>query len=712
MTEEELRRQAGVEMLEVVSEDRDKQGSLRSVQVRRWDYVESDAAVVNRVLGKDFGGKQNILVFNDEAHHAYRILNERPEDWDDMDEGEREDWLAERKEATVWVDGLDRVNKHRGVNFAVDLSATPYFLERVGQETNKTFPWVVSDFGLTDAIESGLTKIPQLVVSDTSGKPIPSYFNIWRWLMETQLTPAEKGGKKSGGPKPEAVVKYVSTPIAMLAGLWRETLRDWQRERPQDMRPPVFIIVCKNTRIAQVIYDWIGENKQPSGVAPLNIDGFKNTPERINTIRVDSKVIHETDTGEAKSDRSAWMRLTLDTVGKSEWPRDPQGRWIFPDGFEELAKKLEKPPHPPGRDARCIVSVGMLTEGWDCNTVTHIVGLRPFMSQLLCEQVVGRGLRRAGYELGENGKLTEEVAKVFGVPFEIIPFKQSKSAARETVKRHHIHALPEKAAFEIKHPRVESYRQAIRNRVTIDWSKVPTLTLDPLKIPPEVEMKANLPNNVGRPSLVGPGKLENVNLNPYRSGKRLQELTFVLARDLTRTYVSQPGCEAPAHVLFPQFARIVEQYLAEKVKALGQTDVLDVFLSPYYGWAIECLTGAIKPDTSQGEPPMVAVYETRRGSGSTSEVDFWTSRDVREVVHSHLNYVVADTQQWEQSAAYYIDNHPLTNAFVKNAGLGFAIPYTYNGQAHDYVPDFIVRLKAEPPIHLILEVKGYDVSLW
>jgi type III restriction enzyme len=203
ITEAELQRQIAAGVVEIISEDRDKEGRRRSVQARTWRYVESDAAVVNRILGKDFGGKQNILVFNDEAHHAYRIFNEYPDSWDEMDESEREEWLAERDEATVWVDGLDRVNKHRGINFCVDLSATPYFLGRVGQGTNRTFPWVVSDFGLTDAIESGLTKIPQLVVRDTTGHPVPSYFNIWRWLLQTQLTPAERGGKKAPpSPKP------------------------------------------------------------------------------------------------------------------------------------------------------------------------------------------------------------------------------------------------------------------------------------------------------------------------------------------------------------------------------------------------------------------------------------------------------------------------------------------------------------------------------
>jgi len=350
----------------------------------------------------------------------------------------------------------------------------------------------------------------------------------------------------------------------------------------------------------------------------------------------------------------------------------------------------------------------MLTEGWDCNTVTHIVGLRPFMSQLLCEQVVGRGLRRASYEVGEDGKLTEEVAKVFGVPFEIIPFKENKGGARPSVKRHHIHSLPEKAAFEIKYPRVDGYRQAIRNRVTIDWSAAPTLTIDPTKIPPEVEVKANVPSNEGRASLSGPGKLERVDLNPYRSGRRFQELVFDMAAELTREYVNRPECEAPAHVLFPQTRQIVERYLGEKVRSLPPAQTIDVFCSPYYGWVIEHLRDAIKPDVSQGEAPIVPIYETRRGPGSTGEVDFWTSREVREVVRSHVNYVVADTRKWEESAAYFIDTHPMADAFVKNAGLGFAIPYFHNGETHDYVPDFIIRLKTEPPTHLILEVKGYD----
>ena len=463
------------------------------------------------------------------------------------------------------MEGLDRINKLRGINFCVDLSATPYYLGRVGQKTNQTFPWVVSDFGLTDAIESGLVKIPQLAVRDSTGKDIPGYFNIWRFIWD-KLTPAEKGGAHAS-PRPEAILKWANTPISMLASHWDEMRKEWATHK-DDPRPPVFILVCKNTRIAKVLYEWLAEDKAPADIPQCKIAAFRNTADRINTIRVDSRVVQETDSAEAKSDESAWMRLTLDTVGKVKWPEDRQGRTLYPEGFEELARKLGRPLHPPGRDLRCIVSVGMLTEGWDCNTVTHIIGLRPFMSQLLCEQVVGRGLRRASYEVGEGDLLSEEVSKVFGVPFEVIPFKASPDGAPPPpVKRAHVHALPEKAALEIQFPRVIGYRQAIRNRITVNWDSIAQVTLDPLKIPPEVEVKAALPNNTGRPSLNGPGKLESIDLQAFRKGRRQQELAFELARDLTRDYLKQAGPHPPAHVLFPQVAAVVQRYLEEKVVA-------------------------------------------------------------------------------------------------------------------------------------------------
>ena len=714
MTPDLFALQVGAGELKVVegSEKRDREGNLIKVTVERHRYVESDARLVKRIL-RGLGGKKNLLVMNDEAHHAYRIRHEETAEEDIEPFGEEEAAEEFFEEATVWMDGLDRINKQlrknkgEGINVCLDLSATPYYLARAGQATNRPFPWVVSDFGLTDAIESGMVKIPQLAVRDPTGAAIPGYSNIWSWILP-QLSTSERGGKKAS-PKPEAILKYAHHPIAMLGGLWEEARHQWKQRHGDDRRPPVFILVCKNTQISHVIYNWLAKNEAPTGIPPVNVEGFRNNG-AINTIRVDSKVVYETDTGESKSDEMRWMRFTLDTVGKADWPHDRQGRPMYPEGFKELAEKLARALHPPGRDVRCIISVGMLTEGWDCNTVTHIIGLRPFMSQLLCEQVVGRGLRRTSYETDESGKLPEEVAKIFGVPFEVIPFKanQQESLIPLVKQRYYVHALPSKAQYEITFPRVEGYTQAIRNRVTVDWASVPALVLEPGRIPPEVEMKSALLNNHGRPSLIGPGKLESITLNPFRSGRRMQELLFDIARTLTRDYTARQQCTVPAHVLFPQLVPIISRYLEEKVQAHKPAEKKDIFLAPYYGWVVERLLEAIRPDVTEGEAPEVPRYELTRGPGSTADVEFWTSREVREVIKSHLNYVVADTKQWEQAAAYHLDKHAHVKAFVKNSGLGFAIPYLHNGQTHEYEPDFIIRLESDSLRHLILEMKGYD----
>jgi type III restriction enzyme len=704
LTLESLQQQIAMGQLEIRDEKTDKQGNLISVQVKATRYLESDAAWIKRILANAIGNKGNILVFNDEAHHAYRIAPNEKED-DSDDDGIEE---YQEREATIWVEGLDRIHKYRGINLCVDLSATPYYLKSARQDGNKPFEWVISDFSLMDAIESGLVKIPQLPIRDTTGAEISdlAYFNIWKWIMQ-KMTPAERG-KKGASPKPESVLKYTEFPITILGKEWEKIRQQWLES--DDPRPPVFIIVCKNTKIAKCIYDWIAENQKPVNVPPCKIETLRNTETEINTIRVDSKVVEELESGNTKSDESKWMRFTLDTIGKTEWLKDNQGKSIYPENFVELAIKLNRPLHPPGRDIRCIISVGMLTEGWDANTVTHVIGIRPFMSQLLCEQVVGRALRRRNYDLTTDNKFEEETAKIFGVPFEVIPFKENPlGAKRKPEKRYHVYAVPGKSQYKIEFPRVKGYTQAIQNRVTVNWEAIAPLEIDPFRIAPEVEVKYTIPNNQGRPSLAGPGKLESIDLNPYRKDKRLQELAFDLAKDLTVTYIKSENCEAPPHVLFPQLRKICDRYLSEKVTAFAPADILDVFLSPYYGWVIERLVEAIHPDKNVGEIPEIPIYETHHSKGSTDDVNFWTSKDIRDVVKSHVNCIVADTWQWEQAAAYIIDTHPAVEAFVKNAGLGFTIPYFDNGENHDYIPDFIIRFNTPQLNYLILETKGYDL---
>ncbi len=705
LTLAEFEKQVAAQILFVKSENRDESGRLISANVYLRRYIESDTALIERVLGRDLGKKQNILVLNDEAHHAYRIHPGAEEVDEESLAGTAAEDEGMVEEATVWISGLDRVHAQRGINFAVDLSATPYFLARAGRDTARPFPWTVSDFGLVDAIESGLVKIPQLAASDSTATERAQYFNVWDFV-KSKLTATERG-KGNAGPKPEAVLKHAAQPIGMLAGDWKKEFDRWSDR--EDKRPPVMIIVCKDIQLAKAVYEWIAEGKHPVHLNDFAIDELRNRDGKINTIRVDTKVVSESDTEGAKSEEVRWMRFTLDTVGKLDWPRDRQGRSIYPTGFEELATKLGRGLTPPGRDVRCIVSVGMLTEGWDATTVTHIIGLRPFMSQLLCEQVVGRGLRRASYEVGEDGLFTEEVAQVFGVPFEIVPFKSSGGPQPSAPKRFHVKALDDRADMEIRFPRVEGYTQAVKSRVTVNWHKMPKLVLEPAKYPTLVDMSGLTIRSDGEFTPALPGKASEMTMNPYFANMRVQRGVFQMASALTKNYLAQRDTSVPAHVLFPQLEAVCRRFVNEFVVVPPETERVHVFQAPYYTWAIEILLQQIQPDVSAGESAELPRLEGLKPEGSTADVDFWTSKEVRATKRSHVNYIVGDSG-WEAQAAQRLDHHPSVIAYVKNAGLGFTIPYMHNGEMHDFVPDFIVRLAASgtDPVNLILETKGYD----
>lgn len=702
ITVREYEQQRALGLLKVIEEKRDRHQELEWVRVESVRYEESDRAVLKRVLGAALRNRKNFLVLNDEAHHAYRKragAGEAPDA--ELDEEERAELDVEAREATVWVEGIDRLNRRNGVNFCVDLSATPYYLGSAGADAFRPFPWVVSDFGLTDAIESGLVKIPQLAARDTTGAQVPGYFNIWNWVIP-QITTSERVEKRKN-PRPEAILRYAHPPLAMVAGLWRETFAAWTRDA-SDPRSPVFIIVCKNIPLARLLYEWIAEGSTVAGLPPFRVDELRNTGGALHTLRVDTRVVHETDTGESKDDELLWMRFTLDTVGRIEWPLSPSGERLYPDGFEALAGRLGRPLDPPGRSVRCIISVSMLTEGWDCSTVTHIAGLRPFASQLLCEQVVGRALRRRRYDLREDGRFGEELARVLGVPFQVVPYKQSpKGSESPTATRHRVRAVVERRDLEITFPRVVGYTQSVRNELTVDWSTVPVLEINPEHIPSEVELRAAIPTRSALPSLFGPGHVDRATMEPYFDGAREQAVAFDIAAELTEGVKARHGLAA--HVVFPQLVRFAREFLRERVLVHGGANVAHVLLGHYWSQVIERLELAIHSDIPN-EAPIVPRLDPVRPEGTTSDVDFWTSRPVREVSKSHVNFVTADTARWEQTAAYFIDSHALVRSFVKNDGLGFTIPYQHRQALHDYVPDFVVQLRSGTK--LILEVKGHD----
>lgn len=681
-------------------------------------FFESDTAWFKRVrreLGSGKGRSPRWLIFNDEAHHAYRRGDAASEESLEEDKN-----LAKKndREATVWIEGLDLINRlaggkgRRGINFCLDLSATPFYIQGSGNEVGKPFPWVVSDFGLLDAIESGLVKVPQLPARDITGSQEAAYFNIWRWVQAN----AENDGH---GTKitPETVMNYASAPINLLAQDWHYRFVEWEKFSKAQQKhpvPPVFIVVCRDTGVAREVHDWLANGKDGYGVSP---SWFKNAPGQEVTVRIDSKVIGDIEEGGTK-DESKRLRFILDTVGKAEWPG---GR--VPEDWSELVRKHNDKVAggdndgslrwmdeyvPPGRDVRCIVSVAMLAEGWDSNTVTHIVGLRPFGSQLLCEQVVGRALRRKSYALSEDTLMfAEETAKVFGVPFELIPFKVTPPTPPPPPPPdpNHIFSVPEKAKHEIVFPIVTGYHQSDALEVFVHWDQVSKVTIDPMRIPQIVEL-TSLTTPHGGLAGYGPGQRPLLSLEEWRAMFRDQQVAFRLACEVCRRWQADIGAAAvPIQQLFPKVVIAAKRFLVEKLNRKGDSQPCDVLLvGEYMQAAISSLCEAIKKGCSTAEQEVAVVPQGAAGRGSTMFVDFHTTKPIYPVTRCHLNAMVADTKKWEQSAAFLLDSHAGIKSWVKNDRLGFFIPYRNRGLPARYVPDFLVVTDTEQ--NVIVEVKG------
>ena len=713
ITEADIRHQVLTGAFGVLRELRDAKGHLTGFEVKETRYYESDAAFLRRVLGSRKGRSSAILVMNDEAHHAYRRGKLDAEDTYVIDEETAE---ADAREATIWIEGLDRINKvlggrSNGVRLCVDLSATPFYIQGSGNEVGKPFPWVVSDFSLLEAIEAGLVKIPQLPTQDIGGTATPAYFNIWRWVQEV----AEKDGASSK-LTPDIVMRYATQPITQLADEWRKTAADWDTQYQAGYRksnvPPVFIIVCRDTALAKELYEWLANGKSDFGAAP---EQFRNTPGQEWTVRVDSKVSEEIAEGGGRNDEARRLRFVLETIGKTAWPGgkvpeeyaalvDKHNRKVLED--EENGLVTIDASVPPGRDVRCIISVAMLSEGWDATTVTHVVGLRPFGSQLLCEQVVGRALRRTSYAVDEaTGFFREETAKVFGVPFELIPFKVEGGAQQApTPPANQIYAVPSKADYEITFPVVEGYTDPGVTRLSVNWATVPTLALDPLEVPDTTLVKG-LTTVDGSLAAYGPGAANVVNLDDWRKRVRVQQVAFTLAKMLTEQWQRDRGDTIPAHRLFPTLLAYAQQFLVSKLDCKGNRAPQDVALNPYFQRASGMLYEAIEGVDESGkihERPVIASGPA--GTRSTRFVEFYTGREPWPVHKCHLNAMVADTKQWEQSAAYCLDTHAAVSRWVKNDHLGLVVPYRKDGVRHRYLPDFIVVLTDGRK--LIVEVKG------
>jgi type III restriction enzyme len=635
--------------------------------------VESNTAFCRRVL-KELVNKQNILVINDEAHHAYRPAPLSEELREQLSDEE----IAEREEATVWVSGLDRIHAVRGINFCADLSATPFYIKGSGYPEGEPFPWIVSDFGLVDAIESGIVKIPRVPVDDNTGALIPKYFRLWEHI--NQQLPASERQTARRRAKPESVLREAEGALATLASEWKKTFEEFQRAGSPV--PPVMIVVCDNTDLAKLVHEHIARGEV--------LQELENNERNVEvTFRIDTKLLAEAEAaleGETKAKAAERLRKVVDTIGKTEWEGEGD---------------------PPGKNIRCVVSVGMLNEGWDAQNVTQILGLRAFTSQLLCEQVVGRGLRRLNYDDFSE----PEYVDVYGVPFEVIPVKKKPLSRTEVQKVSTlVRALPERKHLEITFPRVEGYILDVRSRIRLNLDGVPFLQIGG-EDPTEVIVKPAVGYRIGRPDRLGPGPEVVHDRNPFHREKRLQATVYEITAELTRRLKEKLEEWSARHLLFPQVLAAVWQYLEERVIVVDpDTPLEEIALLKYKQWIIERLTEAIEPDTEAGEPPILPIIESFRPIGSTSEVLFRTVRPCVGTTKSHISHVVLDASQWEHSVAYQLERMPEVMAYARNDHLDFTIPYEWQGARHEYRPDYLIRWRSEEgsEFKVILEVKGFE----
>jgi len=353
-----------------------------------------------------------------------------------------------------------------------------------------------------------------------------------------------------------------------------------------------------------------------------------------------------------------------------------------------------------GGSIRCVVSVAMLTEGWDANTVTHVLGVRAFSTQLLCEQVIGRALRRQSYELNEGGLYNVEYADVLGIPFDFTakPVVAPPQPPREVI---HVHAVrPERDALEIRFPRVQGYRVELpEERLTATFTPDSILELTPDLVGPSIT------KNQG---IIG----EGVDLSlVHTDDMRKSTILFNVTRRLLYTKWRDPGEEPKLH-LFGQLKRITRQWMDECLVCKGGTYPAQLMYQALADMACARITAAIT-QSFVGEKPIKAVLDPYNPTGSTMYVNFTTSKKLRwetDANRCHINWVILDSD-WEGEFCRVAESHPKVLSYVKNHNLGLDVPYRYGSETRRYIPDFVVRVDdgkgEDDPLSLIVEIKGY-----
>lgn len=666
---------------------------------------ETEGQMIQRVM-PDLMGLKNILVINDEAHHCYRP-KPRDEDEDELKGDDKKEAEKNNETASLWISGIEAVNRKLGVANVIDLSATPFFLSGSGYVEGTLFPWTMSDFSLMDAIECGIVKLPRVPVAENiPGEELPVFRDLWKHISKDMP-------KKGRGEflDPLKLPIRLQTALMALYGHYEKTYKLW--EEAGIKVPPCFIIVCQNTAISKLVYDFI------SGFQRLNDDGtttlnngrlplFQNFDEvtgnplpRPNTLLIDSEQLEAGDAldenfrGMAADEIERFRREIVERSGDARAGDKITDQELLREVMNTVGKAGQL-----GGSIRCVVSVSMLTEGWDTNTVTHVLGIRAFGTQLLCEQVIGRALRRQSYELNEEGLFNVEYADVFGIPFDFTakPVIAPPQTPRETVQVKAIR--PDRDALEITFPRVEGYRIELpEERLTADFNDESILTLSPDLIGPSITRNSGII-----------GKGEDMNLE-HLDDMRPSTLVFQVTQRLLYTKWRDPGEEPKLH-LFGQLKRITKEWLDNYLVCKGETYPGLLMYQELADMACNKITAAI---TRQflGDRPIKALLDPYNPTGSTSTVRFNTSKPNRwetSPEKCHLNWAILDSD-WEGEFCRVAEAHPKVKAYVKNQSLGFEVPYRFGSETRKYLPDFIVLVDdghgSDDLLRLVVEIKGY-----
>jgi type III restriction enzyme len=666
--------------------------------------LESEGQMLQRVMPELMGIK-NILALNDEAHHCYR---EKPSD--DSSEGDlKGDDLDEAKKNTeaarLWIGGLEAVQRKLGLRHVIDLSATPFFLRGSGYAEGTLFPWTMSDFSLMDAIECGIVKLPRVPIADNvTGETMPVYRNLWEHIRKDM---PKKGRGKSKQLDPEQLPTKLLNALEALYGHYEKTVALW-REAGTSV-DPCFIVVCNNTSTSKLIYDFLAgyEYEDDAGMTGFkkgrhelfrNFDDNGTPIPRMRTLLIDSEQLDSGDALDPKFRAAAGpeierFRRELKERGEHQRAENLSDQDLLREVMNTVGKKGRL-----GESIRCVVSVSMLTEGWDANTVTHILGVRAFGTQLLCEQVIGRALRRQSYELGPDGLFPVEYADVLGIPFDFTakPQPAKPQPPRETV---HVRALGERQDLEIRFPRVMGYRVELPNqRLSANFTADSTFELTPDVVGPSKSVNSGI---IGETAVLDLA---------HTADTRYSTIVYKLAFRLAEKWRDDEG-DARQN-LFNELKKVARQWLDQHLVCKGGTYPAQILYPSLLDQACDRIIAAIVSEYDK-ERPIKALLDPYNPVGSSRHVNFFSSVKTRwetRVDRCHVNWAICHSD-WEAEFCRVVEEHPQVRAYVKNQGLGFEVPYRHGGEVRHYQPDFIVRVDDgrgdDDPLHLVVEIKGY-----